>query len=107
MGACRSDAVAFGSANLTTFRASRADKRCHGEISNASNEEWAFVAPYLTLLPEDAGFCEASVHDLRVLSRWAAGRDAPPTAAILDSRTVQLMPESQLRVGLAVPPARS
>ena len=30
--------------------------------TDVSNEEWAFVAPYLTLLPPDAG---QRTHDLR------------------------------------------
>jgi transposase len=109
--------------------------------SDVSDEEWAFVAPYLTLLAddagqrkyplrevfnglryivktgahwrmlphdlppwptvyqqmlrwEDAGCFEAIVHDLRVLLRRAEGRDGQPTAAILDSRTLQSTPES-------------
>ena len=36
----------------------------------------------------------AMTHDLRVLLRWAAGRRGQPTAAILDSRTLQSSPES-------------
>ena len=104
-----------------------------------SDEEWAFVAPYLALLPEDAGqrryalrevfnalrylvwtgapwralphdlppwivvyqqarrwlaagSFEALVADLRLLLRLAAGRRGQPTAAILDSRTLQSTP---------------
>jgi transposase len=111
-----------------------------------SDEEWAFVAPYLTLLPEDAeqrkyllrevfngvryiaksgahwrlmpqdlppwplvyqqmrrwmaaGCFESIVHDLRILLRRAATRPAPPTAAILDARTIQSTPESRARAG--------
>jgi transposase len=41
-----------------------------------------------------AGVFEAMVHDLRELLRIAAGRKARPTAAILDSRTLQSTPES-------------
>src|ERR671933_459041 len=109
--------------------------------SDVSDEEWAFVAPYLALVREDApqrthdlrevfnglrwivrsgapwrmlphdfppwqavyqqthrwlsaGVFEAIVHDLRALLRLAAGRDAEPTAAILDGRTLQSSPES-------------
>ncbi len=109
--------------------------------SDVSDEEWAFVAPYLTLMTEDApqrdyslrevfnglryivrggipwrmmpndlppwhtvyqqtqrwlkaGVFEAMVHDLRVLMCLAAGREAQPTAAIFDSRTLQSSPES-------------
>jgi transposase len=109
--------------------------------SDVSDEEWAFVAPYLTLMIEDApqrkyplrelfnaarwiaragaawhmmphdlppwqtvyqqtrrwianGVFEQIVHDLRVLLRLAAGRNAHPTAAIIDSRTLQSTPES-------------
>jgi transposase len=42
---------------------------------------------------------EAIVHDLRVLLRRAAKRQAQPTAAILDSRTLQSTPESGARAG--------
>jgi transposase len=114
--------------------------------SDVSDEEWAFVAPYLSLLAEDAGqrkyplrevfnglryivktgahwrmlphdlppwqavyqqmlrwvaagCFEAIVHDLRVLLRRTQGRDGQPTAAILDSRTIQSTPESGARAG--------
>jgi transposase len=114
--------------------------------SDVSDEEWAFVAPYLTLLPEDvsqrrhdlrevyngvryivktgahwrmlphdlppwpvvyqqmrrwlaAGCFESIVHDLRVLLRRAADRPAPPTAVILDSRSLQSTAESGARAG--------
>jgi transposase len=114
--------------------------------TDVSDEEWAFVAPYLTLLPEDAsqrkqpvrevfngvryivksgahwrlmphdlppwplayqqlrrwmaaGCFEAIVHDRRILLRRAAERPAPPSAAILDARTIQSTPESGARAG--------
>lgn len=114
--------------------------------TDVSDEEWAFVAPYLTLLPEDvsqrrhdlrevyngvryivktgahwrnmphdlppwpvvyqqmrrwlaAGCFENIVHDLRMLLRRAADRPAPPTAVILDSRTLQSTPTSGARAG--------
>jgi transposase len=114
--------------------------------TEVSDEEWAFVAPYLTLLPQDvsqrkyplrevlngvrsivksgahgrlmphdlppwplvyqqmrrwmaAGCFEAIVHDLRILLRRAADRPAPPSAAILDARTIQSTPESGARAG--------
>jgi transposase len=114
--------------------------------SDVSDEEWSFVAPYLTLLPQDAGqrkydlreafngvryivktgahwrmmphdlppwplvyqqmrrwmdaACfEAIVHDLRILLRRAADRPEPPSAAILDGRTIQSTPESGARAG--------
>jgi transposase len=114
--------------------------------SDVSDEEWAFVAPYLTLMTEDApqrvhdlrevfnglrwlvragapwrmlpndlppwaavyqqaerwlqaGVFEAIVHDLRVMLRLAEGRKAQPSAAILDSRTLQSSPESGARAG--------
>jgi transposase len=114
--------------------------------SDVSDEEWAFVAPYLTLLPQDAGqrrydlreafngvryivktgahwrmlphdlppwplvyqqmrrwmaagCFEAIVHDLRILLRRAADRPAPPSAAILDARTLQSTAESGARAG--------
>jgi transposase len=112
--------------------------------SDVSDEEWALVAPYLTLMTEDApqrthalrevfnglrwlvragatwrlmphdlppwevvyqqtqrwlraGVFEAIVHDLRELLRVAAGRKPRPTAAVLDSRTLQSTPESGAR----------
>ena len=114
--------------------------------SDVSDDEWAFVAPYLTLMDEqapqrrhslrevfnglrfivrtgmqwrmmphdlppwdivyqqtrrwlNAGCFEAIVHDLRALLRLAAGRAPEPTAAILDSRTLQSTPESGDRAG--------
>lgn len=114
--------------------------------SDVSDDEWAFVAPYLTLMTEDApqrthnlrevfnglrwivragapwrmlpndlppweavyqqtqrwlnaGVFEAIVHDLRMLLRLAEGRAAHPSAAILDSRTLQSTPESGPRAG--------
>src|SRR5688500_961501 len=109
--------------------------------SDVSDEEWAFAAPYLALVREDApqrvhtlrevfnglrsivktggqwrwmphdvppwpivyqqarrwldaGVFEAMLHDLRALLRLAQGRRATPTAAILDSQTLQSTPES-------------
>ncbi len=46
-----------------------------------------------------AGVFETIVHDLRVLLRLGAGRAPEPTAAILDSRTLQSTPESGGRAG--------
>ena len=46
-----------------------------------------------------AGCFEAIVHDLRAVLRFAAGRDAEPTAAVFDSRTVRSTPESGRRAG--------
>jgi transposase len=114
--------------------------------SDVSNEEWALVAPYLTLMTEDApqreyplrevfnglryivrtgaqwrwmphdlppwhvvyqqsqrwikaGVFESLVHDLRAVLRIAEGRKESPTAAIIDSRTLQSTPESGRRAG--------
>lgn len=114
--------------------------------SDVSDDEWSFVAPYLTLLSEtasqrryplrevfngvhyivktgahwrmlphdlppwpvvyqqmrrwlDAGCFANIVHDLRVLLRRTAGRPTPPTAVILDSRTLQSTAESGARAG--------
>jgi transposase len=114
--------------------------------SDISDDEWALVAPYLTLITEDApqrehslrevfnglrwivragaawrlmphdlppwhtvyqqsqrwlkaGGFEAIVHDLRAVLRLAQGRNAEPSAAIFDSRTVQSPPESGTRAG--------
>ena len=41
-----------------------------------------------------AGIFEAMVSDLQLLLRVAQGRNAEPSAAILDSRTLQSTPES-------------
>jgi Transposase and inactivated derivatives len=46
-----------------------------------------------------AGRFEALAHDLREVLRVAAGREAQPTAAILDSRTLQSTPSSGARAG--------
>jgi transposase len=114
--------------------------------SDVSEEEWAFVAPYLVLMREDApqrtyplrelfnavrylvrcggpwrmlpndlppwdvvygqmrrwlaaGLFQQMTHDLRELLRLLDGRDAQPTAAVLDSRTLQSTPESGARAG--------
>lgn len=114
--------------------------------SDVSDEEWAFLAPYLTLMREDAPqrkhalrelfngmryvartglqwrylpndlppwpavyqqtrrWIEADVFgtiiaDLRELIRLGEGRDAQPSAMILDSRTLQSTPESGHRAG--------
>jgi transposase len=114
--------------------------------SDVSDEEWAFVVPYLTLMTEDAPqrvhdlrevfnglrwlvragapwrmlpndlppwvavyqqaerwlqaeVFEAIVHDLRVMLRLAEGRNVQPSAAVLDSRTLQSSPESGARAG--------
>ena len=114
--------------------------------SDVSNEEWAFCAPYLTLMKEDApqreyplrelfnglrwfvragcpwrmmpndlppwpavqqqtqrwlraGCFQTMADDLRVVLRLLAPRAGLPTAAILDSRTLQSTPESGARAG--------
>lgn len=46
-----------------------------------------------------AGSFEAMAHDLRLLLRLAAQRGDAPSAAILDSRTLQSTPESGARAG--------
>jgi transposase len=48
-----------------------------------------------------AGVFEAMVEDLRVVLRVAQGRAGQPSAAILDSRTLQARPESGHRAGSA------
>jgi len=114
--------------------------------SDVSDEEWALVNPYLTLMTEDApqrdfplrevfnglrwivrtgapwrwmphdlppwnvvyqqsqrwikaGVFESLVYDLRAVLRIAEGRKESPTAAIIDSRTLQSTPESGARAG--------
>src|SRR6476619_3858283 len=46
-----------------------------------------------------AGVFEEIAHDLRMILRLAEGREAQPTAAILDGRTLQSTPESGARAG--------
>jgi transposase len=46
-----------------------------------------------------AGVFEEMTHDLRRVLRLAEGREAEPTAAVLDSRTLQSSPESGARAG--------
>lgn len=114
--------------------------------SDVSDEEWAFAAPYLTLMTEQApqrkhelrmmfnalrwmaragapwrllptnfppwqavyqqtqrwlqaGCFEAMVSDLRSLLRVAQGKQGPPSAVILDGRTLQSTCESGPRAG--------
>lgn len=114
--------------------------------SDVSDEEWAFCAPYLGLMAEDApqrkyslrdvfnglryivrsgvpwrmlphdlppwpmvhqqtlrwikaGCFERMAHDLRAILRVALDRHPDPSAAILDSRTIQSVPESGARAG--------
>jgi transposase len=114
--------------------------------SDVNDDEWAVVAPDLTLMTEDApqrnhplreifnglrwiaragapwrmmpndlplweavyqqtrrwlraDVCEAMVPDLCVVLRLAEGRTGQPSAAILDSRTLQSTPESGPRAG--------
>ena len=114
--------------------------------SDVSDEEWAFAAPYLALLAEDApqrvhplrevfnglryilrtgmqwrwmpndlppwpvvyqqtrrwaaaGCFEAIGRDLRMLLREEAGRAPQPSAAVIDSPTLQSTPESGARAG--------
>jgi transposase len=114
--------------------------------SDVSDDEWALVAPYLTLLPEEAGqrnhrlrevfnglryivktgapwrwmpndlppweivyqqaqrwmragCFEALAEDLRALLRLADGRNAQPSAVVIDSRTLRSTPESGARAG--------
>lgn len=114
--------------------------------TDVTDEEWAFVAPYLALIREDApqrqhelrevfdglryivktgaqwrwmphdlppwpivyqqaqrwlaaGCFEAIVHDLRAILRLAEGRHPHPSAAILDSQTLQSTPESGAHAG--------
>ncbi len=114
--------------------------------SDASDAEWEFLVPYLTLMREDApqreyslrdvfdavryvvrtgcqwdflphdfppasavyqqarrwvaaGVFEEIAHDLRMILRMVGEREAQPTAAVLDGRTLQSTPESGGRAG--------
>lgn len=124
----------------------RKQARKSGYDSDVSDEEWAFCAPYLVLMKEEApqrehslrevfnavrymaragcawrmipndlapwhtvyqqaqrwmkaGSFEARAHDLRKLLRVLSAKDARPSAAILDARTLQSTPESGSRGG--------
>jgi transposase len=46
-----------------------------------------------------AGVFEDITHDLRMILRLVEGREAQPTAAVLDGRTIQSTPESGARAG--------
>ncbi|MFO0796236.1 MAG: IS5 family transposase [Gemmataceae bacterium] len=46
-----------------------------------------------------AGVFEAAAHDIRMILRMVDGREAQPTATVLDSRTLQSTPESGGRAG--------
>ena len=70
--------------------------RATGYPRDVSDEEWALVAPYLTLNREDSAHRQ---HDPRMVLRTHAGRRAQPTAMILDSRTLQWTPTSGARAG--------
>jgi len=70
--------------------------------------QWRFMAhdlpPWHTVFQQTqrwlkAGVFEAMVHDLRMLMREIDGRNPHPSAAILDSRTMQSSPESGQRAG--------
>src|SRR6266536_1084089 len=72
--------------------------------SDVSDDEWSFVAPYLTLMTEDAPQREHSLREVFNGLRWivrtgAQGRNEEPSAAIFDSRTLQSSPESGHRAG--------
>ena len=67
--------------------------------SDMSDEKWAFVTRYLTLVREDAPQREYAlrdvvhalhwvVHAVHKLLRVAVGKDAQPTAAIFAGRTL-------------------
>src|SRR5258708_3699101 len=76
--------------------------------SDVSDEEWAFVAPYLTLMTSEA---PQRTHELREVFngvRWLVRTGAPwrylptnfpPSAVIFDGRTLQSTPESGARAG--------
>jgi transposase len=86
--------------------------------TDVSDEGWAFVPPYLSLMTAEApqprhdlrevfnalrwiaaGCFEALGHDLRTLLRWSAARADAPTAVILDGATRQSTPECGHRAG--------
>lgn len=69
--------------------------------SGVTDEEWwALVAPYLTLMREDAPQREHRLRDiLSALLRLALGCQADPSAVVIDSRTLQGTPESGHRGG--------
>lgn len=73
-----------------------------------TGSQWAYLPhdfPPHKLVHEQAmrwferGCFETLLHDLRLLARQEALRDAEPTAVIIDSRTLQSTPESGHRAG--------
>ncbi len=57
--------------------------------SDVSDDEWAFVAPYLTLLPEDAGQRHYDLREVYNALRWivrtgaSLSHDPPRPAALV------------------------
>ena len=45
--------------------------------TDVSDDEWAFVAPYLMLLPEDAGQRTYSLREVKSGLRWIVRAGAP------------------------------
>ena len=68
-----------------------------GYPSERTDEEWALVAPWLTLGRLDG---PQRTYDLRVILRAKPCHAAQPTVMILDSRTLPPTPESGARAGL-------
>jgi transposase len=109
------DEWGFGAPYLTLMRPD-APQRVHDprEVLNAllwivrTGAQWRYLPtnfpPWAAVYQQAqrwiaAGCFEDMAHDLRALLRWAEGRADDPTAAILDSRTVQSTPESGARAG--------
>ena len=107
MGGCRPIfGVAAGGRRPAPARLARGVQRLalHGQnrravaLAAARFPPWEIVYQQ-TLRGIRAGVFEAMVHDLRLLLRDFAKRKARPTAALLDSRTLQRPPESGHRAG--------
>lgn len=107
MGVRRSlfDLVALGGRAAQT-RSARGVQR--PALSGAHRGAWRYLPndlpPWAAVYQQTqrwiaAGSFEAIVHDLRALLRVAQGRNAQPSAAIFDGRTLQSTPESGARAG--------
>lgn len=72
--------------------------RAHGRMMQGDLPAW-WVVYQQTQRWVAAGVFEAMVNDLRMRLRLVAEREAPPSAVIFDSRTVQSTPDSGAEAG--------
>ena len=96
----REDAPQREHALREVFNGLRYIARCGGPWRMLPNDlpPWAVVYQQMQRWYKAKVF-ETMVHDLREILRLCEGRDPNPTAAIIDSRTLQSTPESGARAG--------